>query len=186
MAAYALLCCRQTAAIINRPRTNLRPFPHPRLVLPCTKSLNTMKKAAVFSVNAGSTWPAVLSCIQGLAKSLPSAGWEAEGGAGGAAAALRDKVPTPDPTQYPGYEPPLEAARTRLKQRRRAEDALMDSQVDAFSCNSALVGNVRLWFQILGGRIWWRRVYRARTVHHGCGGCIDVRFPLKMGRYSLQ
>lgn len=113
-----------------------------------------MNQARVFSVNAGSTWPAVLSCIQGLAKSLPSGGRESEGeegGAGGAAAALRDKVPTPDPTQYPGYEPPLEAARTRLRQRRRAEDTLMDSQVDAYTTDctrtSALVDNSRLAFR---------------------------------------
>lgn len=55
-----------------------------------------------------------------------------EGGeevADGAAAALRENVPTPDPLQYPEYEPPLVAAQTRLRQRRRAEDAVGDAQV---------------------------------------------------------
>lgn len=105
-------------------------------------------------MNAGSTWPAVLSCIQDLSRSLPSAKWEAEesegegeGGASGAVTTLREKVPTPDPLQYPGYEPPLEAAQARLRQRRRAEDAVGDAQVNPlvpfFIIDGAFLGGVR-------------------------------------------
>lgn len=88
-------------------------------------------QARTLSVNAGSTWPAVLACTQYLARSLRSLGGEApsrEGGPDDTTVALR-QVGTSDPSQYPDFEPPLMAARQRLRQRRRAEDAVGDSQV---------------------------------------------------------
>lgn len=78
-------------------------------------------------MNAGGTWPAVLACTQSLARSLPSLGDKVEAGPDGVAATLR-QVPTVDPSQYPEFESPLMAAKERLSQRRRAEDAVADTQ----------------------------------------------------------
>ncbi|CAM9641707.1 unnamed protein product, partial [Ectocarpus fasciculatus] len=86
-----------------------------------------LNKAQQFSVNAGGTWPAVLACTQSLARSLPSLGDKVEAGPDGVAATLR-QVPTVDPLQYPEFESPLMAAKERLSQRRRAEDAVADTQ----------------------------------------------------------
>lgn len=83
-------------------------------------------------MNAGNMWPAVLACTQGLARSLPSLRGEGEGegeaGPDGVAATLR-QLPQVDPSHYPEYEPPLMAARQRLIQRRRAEEAVAEAQV---------------------------------------------------------
>lgn len=87
---------------------------------------NPFDQAQTFVVNAGSMWPAVLACTQRLARSLPSL--EDEAGPDGVAATLR-QLPTADPSQYPEYEPPLMAAKQRLIQRRRAEDAVAEAQV---------------------------------------------------------
>lgn len=88
-------------------------------------------QARTLSVNAGNTWPAVLACTQYLARALPSLGGEKPGGEGapdGSAAALR-QIPTADPSHYPQYDPPLMAAQQRLRQRRRAGDAVGAAQV---------------------------------------------------------
>lgn len=88
-------------------------------------------QARSLSVTCGATWPSVLACSQALARSLPSLGGEAPGGecgAEGAAATLR-QVASPDPSHYPGYEPPLVQARARFRQRRRAEDGIADKEV---------------------------------------------------------
>lgn len=89
-------------------------------------------QAQQFAVNAGSMWQAVLACTQGLARSLPSLRDEGEGegeaGPEGVAATLR-QLPPVDPSHYPEYEPPLIAARQRLIQRRRAEEAVAEAQV---------------------------------------------------------
>lgn len=81
-------------------------------------------------MKCGTTWPSVVACTQALVRSLPSLGKNSEGGGGAdsATVALR-QVSTPDPLQYPGYEPPLVQAQLRLRQRRRAEDAIGDTQV---------------------------------------------------------
>ena len=79
-------------------------------------------------MNVGSMWPAVLACTQRLAKALPSLGGEDEAGPDGVAATLR-QLPALDPSQYPEYEPPMMAAKQRLVQKRRAEDAVAEAQV---------------------------------------------------------
>lgn len=89
-----------------------------------------VRQAQPLSVNAGTTWPAVMACTKCVARSLPSLGGEGEGGEAGpdgVAAALRQVV-TADPSHYPEYEPTLMAAQKRLNQRRRAEDAIGDTQ----------------------------------------------------------
>lgn len=71
-----------------------------------------------------------MACTKCVARSLPSLGGEGEGGEAGpdgVAAALRQVV-TADPSHYPEYEPTLMAAQKRLNQRRRAEDAIGDTQ----------------------------------------------------------
>lgn len=101
------------------------PTPHPPPPTPSRPQARTL------SVNAGTTWPAVLACTQYLARSLPSLGGEKPGGEGapdGSAASLR-QIPTADPSHYPQYNPPLMAAQQRLRQRRRAEDAVNAAQV---------------------------------------------------------
>lgn len=70
----------------------------------------------------------MLACTQRLARSLPSLRSEDEAGPDGVAATLR-QLPAVDPSQYPEYEPPLMAAKQRLIQRRRAEDAVAEAQV---------------------------------------------------------
>eukprot|EP00903_Cladosiphon_okamuranus_P016857 g15545.t1 len=87
-----------------------------------------LNRAQQFLVNVGRMWPAVLACIQRLARSLPSLGGEDEAGPDGVAATLR-QLPTPDPSQYPEYEPPMMAAKQRLIQRRRVEDAVAEAQL---------------------------------------------------------
>lgn len=72
-----------------------------------------------------------MACTKCIARSLPSLGGEGAGGEGGpdgVAAALR-QVAAADPSHYPEYEPTLVAAQKRLNQRRRAEDAIGDTQV---------------------------------------------------------
>eukprot|EP00752_Nemacystus_decipiens_P004070 g3725.t1 len=87
-----------------------------------------LNRAQQFLVNVGRMWPAVLACTQRLARSLPSLGGEDEAGPDGVAATLR-QLPTLDPSQYPDYEPPMMAAKQRLIQRRRAEDAVAEAQL---------------------------------------------------------
>lgn len=73
----------------------------------------------------------MLACAQSLVRSLPSLGGllqEGEAGTTGTLEALR-QISTPEASQYPGFEPPLVQAQKRLRQRRRAEDAVADTQV---------------------------------------------------------
>lgn len=70
----------------------------------------------------------MLACTQSLVMSLPSLGGEGVTGPDGVITTLR-QVSTVDPAHYPEYESPLVAARQRLRQRRRAEDAVSDAQV---------------------------------------------------------
>lgn len=86
----------------------------------------------------------MLACTQHLARSLPSLGGEDEAGPDGVAATLR-QLPTLDPSQYPEYEPPMMAAKQRLIQRRRAEDAVAEAQVKRWKPASFPASRVSLW-----------------------------------------
>lgn len=117
--------------------------PSPSYSLPARSCPMPSDQAQQFLVNVGRMWPAVLACTQRLAKSLPSLGGEDEAGPDGVAATLR-QLPTLDPSQYPEYEPPMMAAKQRLIQRRRAEDAVAEAQVtrrtpDAFPASCFVV-----------------------------------------------
>lgn len=104
-------------------------------------------------------WPAVLASTQCLTRSLPSLGNEGEAGPDSVAATLR-KVSAVDPSQYPDYEPPLMLAKERFSQRRRAEDAVNESQVkrgmrpdhvsERLRDAVALAALVGLWQSVLG------------------------------------